>query len=71
MQTLYLPQMLSCMLQSVFENMEALRLPELTSALRTCLKVLSKVQMPPAYLATETGSSGTVGFQTCAADGTY
>ncbi|XP_077198772.1 protein DOP1B [Paroedura picta] len=58
-QTLYLPQMLSYMVQSLLENMETLSLPELTHALRTCFKVLSKVQMPPAYLGTETGSSDT------------
>nr|XP_056714730.1 protein dopey-2 [Euleptes europaea] len=58
-QTLYLPQMLNYMVQSLLENMETLNLPELTHALRTCFKVLSKVQMPPAYLGTETGSSDT------------
>ncbi|XP_042313383.1 protein dopey-2 isoform X3 [Sceloporus undulatus] len=58
-QFLYLPQMLSCIVQSLLENMETLSLPELTHALRTSFKVLSKVQMPPAYLGTETGSSDT------------
>ncbi|XP_044298360.1 protein dopey-2 [Varanus komodoensis] len=58
-QSLYLPQMLSCLVQSLLENMDTLSLPELTHALRTCFKVLSKVQMPPAYLGTETGSSDT------------
>lgn len=56
--------MLSCMVQLLLENMETLSLPELTHALRTCFKVLSKVQMPPAYLGTETGSSDTVGIKT-------
>ncbi|XP_030058072.1 protein DOP1B isoform X2 [Microcaecilia unicolor] len=55
-QTQYLPQMLSCMTQSLLENLEALSLPELTHALKTCFKVLSKVQMPPAYLDMDTGS---------------
>ncbi|XP_029459352.1 protein dopey-2 isoform X2 [Rhinatrema bivittatum] len=55
-QTQYLPQMLSCMVQSLLENVEALSLPELSHALKTCFKVLSKVQMPPAYLDMETGS---------------
>ncbi|XP_075627750.1 protein DOP1B isoform X3 [Balearica regulorum gibbericeps] len=55
-QTQYLPQMLSYMVQSLLENMEALGLPELTHALKTCFKVLSKVQMPPSYLDIETGS---------------
>uniref|UniRef100_A0A8B9G7Q4 DOP1 leucine zipper like protein B n=1 Tax=Amazona collaria TaxID=241587 RepID=A0A8B9G7Q4_9PSIT len=55
-QTQYLPQMLSYMVQSLLENMEVLDLPELTHALKTCFKVLSKVQMPPSYLDIETGS---------------
>ncbi|XP_059681377.1 protein dopey-2 [Gavia stellata] len=55
-QTQYLPQMLSFMVQSLLENMEVLGLPELTHALKTCFKVLSKVQMPPSYLDIETGS---------------
>lgn len=64
MQTQYLPQMLSYMVQSLLENMEVLGLPELTHALKTCFKVLSKVQMPPSYLDIETGSgSGVSVFQ--------
>ncbi|NXY86452.1 DOP2 protein, partial [Alcedo cyanopectus] len=55
-QTQYLPQMLSYVVQSLLENMEVLDLPELTHALKTCFKVLSKVQMPPSYLDIETGS---------------
>ncbi|NXT00800.1 DOP2 protein, partial [Jacana jacana] len=55
-QTQYLPQMLSYMVQSLLENMEVLDLPELTHALKTCFKVLSKVQMPPSYLDIESGS---------------
>ncbi|KFV71290.1 Protein dopey-2 [Dryobates pubescens] len=55
-QSQYLPQMLSFMVQSLLENMEVLDLPELTHALKTCFKVLSKVQMPPSYLDAETGS---------------
>lgn len=60
-QTQYLPQMLSYMVQSLLENMELLGLPELTHALKTCFKVLSKVQMPPSYLDIETGSGSGVG----------
>uniref|UniRef100_G1KMI2 DOP1 leucine zipper like protein B n=1 Tax=Anolis carolinensis TaxID=28377 RepID=G1KMI2_ANOCA len=58
----------SCILQSLLENMETLSLPELTHALRTSFKVLSKVQMPPAYLGTETGSSDTVRIMTHVCD---
>ncbi|XP_053420170.1 protein dopey-2 isoform X2 [Nycticebus coucang] len=57
-QTQYLPQVLSCLVQPLAEEMEALSLPELTQALKTCFKVLSKVQMPPSYLDTES-TSGT------------
>uniref|UniRef100_A0A6I8Q159 DOP1 leucine zipper-like protein B n=1 Tax=Xenopus tropicalis TaxID=8364 RepID=A0A6I8Q159_XENTR len=56
-QTQYLPQMLSFMAQSLSDNMDSLSLPELTVALKTCFKVLSKVQMPPAFLDMETPNS--------------
>ncbi|EDL76736.1 dopey family member 2 (predicted), isoform CRA_c [Rattus norvegicus] len=52
-QTQYLPQVLGCLLQPLAEEVEALSLPELTHALKTCFKVLSKVQMPPSYLDME------------------
>uniref|UniRef100_H0X4U0 DOP1 leucine zipper like protein B n=1 Tax=Otolemur garnettii TaxID=30611 RepID=H0X4U0_OTOGA len=59
-QTQYLPQVLSCLVQPLAEEMEALSLPELTQALKTCFKVLSKVQMPPSYLDTESTSGASV-----------
>ncbi|ELK08522.1 Protein dopey-2 [Pteropus alecto] len=55
-QTQYLPQVLGCLVQPLAEEMEALSLPELTHALKTCFKVLSKVQMPPSYLDAESTS---------------
>ncbi|XP_074156698.1 protein DOP1B isoform X2 [Sminthopsis crassicaudata] len=55
-QTQYLPQMLSYMVQCLYEELEFLTLPELTHALKTCFKVLNKVQMPPSYLDIETQS---------------
>ncbi|KAL1787839.1 dopey-2 isoform X1 [Sigmodon hispidus] len=55
-QTQYLPQVLGCLLQPLAEEVEALSLAELTQALKTCFKVLSKVQMPPSYLDTEPSS---------------
>ncbi|XP_006862626.1 PREDICTED: protein dopey-2 [Chrysochloris asiatica] len=55
-QTQYLPQVLNCMLQPLAENLESLSLSELTQALKTCFKVLNKVQMPPSYLDTEPAS---------------
>lgn len=60
MQTQYLPQVLGCLVQPLAEEMEALSLPELTQALKTCFKVLSKVQMPPSYLDMEPTSGSTV-----------
>ncbi|XP_062956774.1 protein dopey-2 isoform X2 [Cynocephalus volans] len=61
-QSQYLPQVLSCLVQPLAEEVEALSLPELTHALKTCFKVLSKVQMPPSYLDMESpsGSSSPV-----------
>uniref|UniRef100_G3UG70 DOP1 leucine zipper like protein B n=1 Tax=Loxodonta africana TaxID=9785 RepID=G3UG70_LOXAF len=59
-QTQYLPQVLSCMLQPLSENLESLSLPELTQALKTCFKVLSRVQMPPSYLDAEPASESGV-----------
>uniref|UniRef100_A0A8D2DKE3 DOP1 leucine zipper like protein B n=1 Tax=Sciurus vulgaris TaxID=55149 RepID=A0A8D2DKE3_SCIVU len=61
-QTQYLPQVLGCLVQPLAEEVEALSLPELTHTLKTCFKVLSKVQMPPSYLDTEpsSGSSSPV-----------
>ncbi|XP_054556262.1 protein dopey-2 isoform X2 [Talpa occidentalis] len=61
-QTQYLPQVLGGLVQPLAEHTDALNLPELTQALRTCFKVLSKVQMPPSYLDAEapSGSSSPV-----------
>lgn len=59
-QTQYLPQVLGCLVQPLADEMEMLSLPELTHALKTCFKVLSKVQMPPSYLDTESSSSSPV-----------
>ncbi|XP_066115515.1 protein dopey-2 isoform X1 [Saccopteryx bilineata] len=55
-QTQYLPQVLSCLVQPLAEETDALSLSELTHALKTCFKVLSKVQMPPSYLDAESTS---------------
>ncbi|XP_023485887.1 protein DOP1B isoform X2 [Equus caballus] len=61
-QTQYLPQVLGCLVRPLAEEVETLSLPELTHALKTCFKVLSKVQMPPSYVDTEStsGSSSPV-----------
>uniref|UniRef100_A0A672SSN9 DOP1 leucine zipper like protein B n=1 Tax=Sinocyclocheilus grahami TaxID=75366 RepID=A0A672SSN9_SINGR len=55
-QTQCLPQILGCMLQSLRCHMTSLRLQELTQALRACFKVLSKIQMPVAYMDMEAES---------------
>lgn len=59
-QTQYLPQLLGCLLQPLAEEVETLSLPELTHALKTCFKVLSKVQMPPSYLDMAPSSGNSV-----------
>ncbi|XP_051566221.1 protein dopey-2-like isoform X2 [Myxocyprinus asiaticus] len=55
-QTQYLPQMLGSMLQSLHSHMTFLSLQELTQGMRACFKVLSKIQMPVAYMDMETES---------------
>uniref|UniRef100_A0A672SYB4 DOP1 leucine zipper like protein B n=1 Tax=Sinocyclocheilus grahami TaxID=75366 RepID=A0A672SYB4_SINGR len=52
-QTQYLPQMLGSMLQSLRSHMTSLSQQELTQAMRACFKVLSKTQMPVAYMDME------------------
>lgn len=59
-QTQYLPQMLSHMVQCLVENMETLSLTELTLALRTCFRVLNRIQMPAAYIDAEPGMESAV-----------
>lgn len=48
--------MLGNMLQSLQSHMTSLSLPELTQAMRACFKVLSKIQMPVAYMDMEAES---------------
>ncbi|TRY97220.1 hypothetical protein DNTS_013715 [Danionella cerebrum] len=55
-QTQYLPQMLGIMLQSLQNHMASLSLQELTQAMRACFKVLSKIQMPVAFMDMEAES---------------
>uniref|UniRef100_A0A8C2ERR3 Protein dopey-2-like n=1 Tax=Cyprinus carpio TaxID=7962 RepID=A0A8C2ERR3_CYPCA len=52
----YLPQMLGSMLQSLHSHMTSLSLQELTQAMRACFKVLSKIQMPVAFMDMEAES---------------
>lgn len=52
-QTQYLPQMLNNLLQGLLGHIHDLSLPELTQGLKACFKVLSKIQMPVAYMDLE------------------
>lgn len=47
--------MLGTMLQTVRSHMDSISLEDVTQALRACFKVLSKIQMPVAYMDVETG----------------
>ncbi|KAJ8013148.1 hypothetical protein DPEC_G00050280 [Dallia pectoralis] len=49
-QSQFLPQMLGRMLHAICADMTSLDLSELTQGLRACFKVLSKIQMPVAYM---------------------
>ncbi|KAA0715639.1 Protein dopey-2 [Triplophysa tibetana] len=55
-QTQNLPQMLGSMLHSLHSHMTSFSLQELTQAMRACYKVLSKIQMPVAYMDMEAES---------------
>ncbi|XP_018614544.2 protein dopey-2 isoform X2 [Scleropages formosus] len=55
-QTEYLPQMLGSMLQALRGQLGEISLSELTQALRACFRVLSKIQMPVAYMDMEAES---------------
>lgn len=55
-QSQYLPEMLSTMLQSLHSHMDTVSLEDVTQSLRACFKVLSKIQMPVAYMDIEAGT---------------
>ncbi|XP_056145152.1 protein dopey-2 isoform X2 [Lampris incognitus] len=55
-QSQFLPDMLSCMLRALRLHMATMELAELTQGLRACFKILSKIQMPVAYMDMESGS---------------
>ncbi|KAM3607379.1 uncharacterized protein V6R79_006681 [Siganus canaliculatus] len=57
-QSQLLPEMLSTMLQSLHNHMDTVSLEDVTQGLRACFKVLSKIQMPVAYMDLE-GTSHT------------
>ncbi|XP_072253031.1 protein DOP1B [Leuresthes tenuis] len=45
-----LPEMLGTMLQTLRRHMDSVSLEDVTQGLRACFKVLSKIQMPVAYM---------------------
>uniref|UniRef100_A0A4W3K3C2 DOP1 leucine zipper like protein B n=1 Tax=Callorhinchus milii TaxID=7868 RepID=A0A4W3K3C2_CALMI len=57
-QTQFLPQMLHHMVDCLVENMESLGPTELTTSLRTCYKILSKIQLPAPFMDEELQVNG-------------
>uniref|UniRef100_A0A3Q3EVP2 DOP1 leucine zipper like protein B n=1 Tax=Labrus bergylta TaxID=56723 RepID=A0A3Q3EVP2_9LABR len=55
-QSQFLPEMLSTMLQTLSSHMDSVSLEDVTQGLRACFKVLSKIQMPVAYMDIEAGA---------------
>lgn len=55
-QSQFLPEMLSTMLQTLHSHMDTVSLEDFTQSLRACFKVLSKIQMPVAYMDIEAGT---------------
>lgn len=52
-QSQFLPEMLSAMLQALRSHMDSVSLDDVTQCMRACFKVLSKIQMPVAYMDVE------------------
>lgn len=55
-QSHYLPEMLGTMLRTLCSHIDAVCLEDVTQGLRACFKVLSKIQMPVAYMDVEAGA---------------
>lgn len=55
-QSQFLPEMLSTMLQNLCSHIDSVSLEDVTQGLRTCFRVLSKIQMPVAYMDVEAGA---------------
>lgn len=55
-QSQFLPEMLGTMLGTLHSHMDFVCLEDVTQGLRACFKVLSKIQMPVAYLDVEAGA---------------
>ncbi|XP_014887595.1 protein dopey-2 isoform X1 [Poecilia latipinna] len=56
-QSLFLPNMLGTMLQSLHRHMDSISLDDITQGLRVCFKILSKIQMPVAYMDVDAGAN--------------
>lgn len=52
----FLPEMLGVMLRTLHSHVDSVSLEDVTHGLRACFKVLSKIQMPVAYMDIETGA---------------
>lgn len=57
-QSQFLPDMLSTMLRTLCIHMDTVNLDDVTQSLRACFKVLSKIQMPVAYMDLEAEMQG-------------
>ncbi|KAM7407321.1 hypothetical protein PAMA_003171 [Pampus argenteus] len=55
-QSQFLPEMLGTMLQTLCNHIDTVKLEDVTQGLRTCFKVLSKIQMPVVYMEDEAGA---------------
>uniref|UniRef100_A0A7N8Y880 DOP1 leucine zipper like protein B n=1 Tax=Mastacembelus armatus TaxID=205130 RepID=A0A7N8Y880_9TELE len=55
-QSQLLPEMLGTMLRTLRNNLDSVGLEDVTHSLRACFKVLSKIQMPVAFMDTEAGA---------------
>lgn len=54
-QSQFLPEMLGTMLRTLHSHMDSVSLEDVTHGLRASFKVLSKIQMPVAYMDVEAG----------------
>ncbi|XP_029314553.1 protein dopey-2 [Cottoperca gobio] len=52
----FLPEMLGTILRTLHSHMDSVSLEDVTQGLRACFKVLSKIQMPVAYMDNEAGA---------------
>ncbi|XP_041663673.1 protein dopey-2 [Cheilinus undulatus] len=55
-QSQFLPEMLGTMLRTLSSHIHSVSLEDVTQGLRACFKVLSKIQMPMAYMDIEAGA---------------